>query len=180
MRGARVQPAPRQATVSTATELFFRATAPDGGAGLRGLLGDDPGDHIAQFLELLNHPQYGSSTSAAEYFWVQWAMLDVRTDVRQWVDGYDIVLAPGCAGHAPPHDTPPAGIPQARYLRYEAFNLTHTYSVARLPAGSAPVALVDGLPVGVQVVADPWHEDVVLAAMDVLERAFGGFSLFTG
>ena len=87
------------------------------------------------------------------------------------------VLAPVCAGQAPLHETPPGGVPQERYLRYEAFNFTHTYSLAGLPAGSAPVALVHGLPVGVQVVAAAWREDLVLAAMDVLERAFGGFAL---
>lgn len=178
--GAQVQPASPPTAVSTATELFFRATAADAGAGLRELLGEDPAHHTAQFLELLNHPPYGSSTSAVDYFAVQRAMFDLRTDVRQWIDDYDIVLAPVCAGQAPPHDTPPAGIPQERYLRYEAFNFTHTYSAAGLPAGSAPVALVDGLPVGVQVVAAPWREDLVLAAMDVLEQAFGGFSLVTG
>lgn len=178
--GATVEQTAPPAIAAAATELFFRATAADGGSGLRGLLGDDPADHTGQFLELLNHPPYGSSRSAADYFAVQRSMLDLRTAVRRWVDNYDIVIAPVCAGQAPLHETPPGGIPQDRYLRYEAFNFTHTYSVSGLPAGSAPVALVDGLPVGVQVVAGPWREDVVLAAMDVLEQAFGGFGLVAG
>jgi Asp-tRNA(Asn)/Glu-tRNA(Gln) amidotransferase A subunit family amidase len=175
--GATVEQTAPPTSVAGATELFFRATAADGGEGLRALVDDDPTHHTEQFLRLLDHPPYGSSTSAADYFAVQEAMLELRTDVRRWVDGYDVVIAPVCAGQAPLHETPPGGISQERYLRYEAFNFTHAYSVAGLPAGSAPVALVDGLPVGVQVIAASWREDRVLAAMDVLERAFGGFHL---
>jgi amidase len=175
--GARVEQAAPPASTSAATELFFRATAADGGEGLRALVDDDPAHHTAQFLRLLNHPPHGSSSSAADYFAVQQAMLELRTDVRRWCDGYDVVLAPVCAGQAPRHETAPGGVPQEHYLRYEAFNFTHTYSLAGLPAGSAPVALVDGLPVGVQVIAAAWREDLVLAAMRVLEHAFGGFSL---
>ena len=175
--GATVEQTTPPLSASAATELFFRATAADGGEGLRTLVDDDPAHHTEQFLRLLDHPPYGASTSAADYFAVQQAMLELRTDVRRWVDGYDVVIAPVCAGQAPLHGTPPGGIPQERYLRYEAFNFTHTYSVAGLPAGSTPVALVHGLPVGVQVVAAAWREDLVLAAMDVLEGAFGGFQL---
>lgn len=175
--GATVEQTAPPTSASAATELFFRATAADDGEGLRALVDDDPAHHTAQFLHLLNRPPCGSSTSAADYFAVQQAILELRTDVRRWIDGYDVVIAPVCAGQAPLHETSPGGVPLERYLRYEAFNFTHTYSLAGLPAGSAPVALVDGLPVGVQVITTAWREDLVLAAMDVLERAFGGFRL---
>jgi len=33
----------------------------------------------------------------------------------------------------------------------------------------------DGMPIGVQVVARPWRDDVALAAAGVLERALGGW-----
>jgi len=38
-------------------------------------------------------------------------------------------------------------------------------------AGSTP----EGLPVGVQIVASPWWEDVALAVTQRLESAFGGW-----
>jgi amidase len=38
-------------------------------------------------------------------------------------------------------------------------------------AGTSP----DGLPIGVQLVAKPWREDVALAAARVVEAATGGW-----
>jgi amidase len=159
-----------------ATELFFRATAADGGEGLRTLLGTRPEDHTEQFLALLDRPPYGGSASASDYFAVQAAMFDLRSAVRRWASQVDVVLAPVVAGQAPLHGTPPGGLPQDRYLRYEAFNFVHTFALAGMPAGSAPVGLTDGLPVGVQVVAAPWREDLVLAVQAALEESFGGFA----
>jgi amidase len=37
--------------------------------------------------------------------------------------------------------------------------------------GSSP----EGLPIGVQVVARPWRDDLALAAAEALERAHGGW-----
>lgn len=174
---AEVAPPP---AVARATELFFRATAADAGEGIFRLVGERTEDHVPQFLDLLHHPPYGGSTSALDLFAVQQAMFDLRADVRRWVAEYDVVLAPVAAGPAPRHGEAPAGVPAHRYLRYESFNYTHTYSVAGLPAGTAPVGLADGLPVGVQVAGPAWREDLVLAALAVIERAFGGFALCDG
>jgi amidase len=38
-------------------------------------------------------------------------------------------------------------------------------------AGTSP----DGLPIGVQLVAHPWREDIALAAARVVEAATGGW-----
>lgn len=175
--GATVTEVRPPAAVERATELFFRATAADSGEGIFRLVGDRPEDHVPQFMDLLLHPPYGGSKSAVDYFSVQRAMFDLRGDVRRWAQEYDVVLAPVCAGTAPLHDTPPAGVPADRYLRYESFNYTHTYSVAGLPAGAVPVAVEGGLPLGVQVIGPAWREDLVLAACHALEEAFGGFRL---
>jgi amidase len=97
--------------------------------------------------------------------------------LRRWAAGFDVIVSPVCAGPAPPHDTPPAGVPREDYLRYSSFNYTHTCSVAGLPAAAVPVAIDAGLPVGVQVIGPAWREDLVLAASAALERAFGGYRI---
>jgi amidase len=33
----------------------------------------------------------------------------------------------------------------------------------------------DGLPIGAQVVARPWREDVALAVASIIEKALGGY-----
>jgi amidase len=51
-----------------------------------------------------------------------------------------------------------------------AFNLTG-WPAAVVPAGATP----RGLPIGVQIVARPWREDVALAVAEVLQQALGGW-----
>ena len=78
---------------------------------------------------------------------------------------HDVILTPAAERPAVPHDTDEGGIPY-----------TLTYSLTGYPCvvvrcGTAP----DGLPIGVQVVARPWRDDVALAVACHLERAFGGW-----
>ncbi len=58
-----------------------------------------------------------------------------------------------------------------------AFSYTMTWNLTGWPAavvraGTAP----GGLPIGVQLVAGPWREDVALALAAELERSFGPFA----
>jgi amidase len=45
------------------------------------------------------------------------------------------------------------------------------WPAATVRAGTSP----DGLPIGVQLVARPWRDDVALAAALAVERALGGY-----
>ena len=56
----------------------------------------------------------------------------------------------------------------------DGYNLPHNitgWPVAVVRAGTSP----EGLPIGVQIVGQPWREDVVLAAAKVVESATGGW-----
>jgi Asp-tRNA(Asn)/Glu-tRNA(Gln) amidotransferase A subunit family amidase len=105
---------------------------------------------------------------------------------------YDLVLCPALPLPAPPHDQTPQ-IPHA-FASVTLFNLLG------LPAGVVPVTTVRsgeesqgasttdrwrraagraergsvGLPVGVQLAARPWREDLVLAAMAAIESRVAG------
>lgn len=105
---------------------------------------------------------------------------------------YDLVLCPALPLPAPPHDQTPQ-IPHA-FASVTLFNLLG------LPAGVVPVTTVRsgeesqgarttdrwrraagmaergsvGLPVGVQLAARPWREDLVLAAMTAIEAHVTG------
>jgi len=57
-----------------------------------------------------------------------------------------------------------------------AFSYTYTYNLTGWPGavvrgGASP----EGLPIGVQVVARPWREDIALAVAQHLESALGGW-----
>jgi len=74
---------------------------------------------------------------------------------------YDVILTP--AAEAPPGEA--GGIPYTL-----SYSLTG-WPCAVVRAGTSP----EGLPIGVQIVARPWRDDVALAVAQVIERALGGW-----
>ena len=83
---------------------------------------------------------------------------------------YDVILAPAHAHAALRHGelTSPGKSPAFSYS--QTYNLTGWPSVV-VRAGSS----AEGLPIGVQVVARPWREDVALAVARHIEEALGGW-----
>ena len=154
--------------VSQATEIFFGMMAADGGAQARIDLADAGGRHTPQMTSLLNDLA-GQALDAVGYFSLfrRWAAL--RATIRAFVAAYDVVLAPVTVGAAPLHGcTPGADAPLASY---DVFNYTHAFSIAGLPVAVLPVAADAGLPLGVQLVANPFHDRVALAAAGRLEAS---------
>lgn len=163
----------------SATTLFFSAAGADGGAGLRAAVAGARGRHHPQFAALLTEPE-GPPRTAAEYLETQRQIHIFRARVRQALAQYDVVLSPVVTGPAPRHSEPPAGVLQEQYMRYEGFEYVHINAVGGVPAASVPVGVEDGLPIGVQIAATAFREDLVLAAASELERATGGFSINAG
>jgi amidase len=55
---------------------------------------------------------------------------------------------------------------------------TTPHSLTRWPAATIRCGTsADGLPIGVQVIAHPWRDDVALAAASALEAALGGYAV---
>lgn len=78
---------------------------------------------------------------------------------------YDVILTPAAERPATPHGAESGWIPY-----------TLSYSLTGWPcvvvrAGTAP----EGLPIGVQIVARPWRDDVALAVAHVIEHSLGGW-----
>ena len=87
-----------------------------------------------------------------------------RTLIR-FMSHYDVILTPVADMPAKPHDEPQGGIPYTL-----PYSLTG-YPCAVVRTGTA----ADGMPIGVQVVAQPWREDVALAVANHLEKELGGW-----
>jgi amidase len=85
----------------------------------------------------------------------------------QFWHSFDALVCPVNAYPAPLHGTTfdDAHLPGFSYTM--AFNLTG-WPVVVVRAGTSS----DGLPIGVQVVAAPWREDVALALAAQIETAF--------
>ncbi|HEX9595937.1 MAG TPA: amidase [Anaerolineales bacterium] len=78
---------------------------------------------------------------------------------------YDVILTPVAELPATPHGTDSGWIPYTL-----PYSLTGWPGVV-VPAGTSP----EGLPIGVQIVARPWRDDVALAVAQVIEQALGGW-----
>ena len=60
---------------------------------------------------------------------------------------------------------------------FPGFSYTMTHNLTGWPAAVVRCgATASGLPIGVQIAAAPWREDVALAVALRLEEAFGGWS----
>ena len=102
--------------------------------------------------------------SEVEQLFADWDRF--REAMLGFMDRYDAVLCP--ADHRP---ALPYG--EGDYLQFNytlPFSLTG-YPCAVVRAGTSP----EGLPIGVQVAAGPWREDVALAVAKQIETALGGW-----
>ena len=95
---------------------------------------------------------------------------DMRSRMETFFQDYDVILSPVNAGPAFEH----GGLADPGALT--AFTYTMTYNLTGWPgavvrAGTSP----EGLPIGIQVIARPWREDVALAVAAFLEGSLGGF-----
>lgn len=88
-----------------------------------------------------------------------------RRALLAFMDDYDLILTPAAERPAAPHGADEGRIPY-----------TLPYSLAGWPAavvraGTSP----EGMPIGVQLVARPWRDDLALAAAAAVEEGLGGW-----
>ncbi len=111
-------------------------------------------------------PPHASTLSAddIERSLFEWDRL--RRDMLQFMQRFDVLLCPVAEDIAPARPDADA----------QDFIYTLPYSLTGYPAAVVRCATSpEGMPVGVQVVAHPWHDHVALAAAGVIERELGGF-----
>jgi amidase len=92
----------------------------------------------------------------------------VRSRMLRWMADVDLIVCPAMPQPAIPHGA--SNDPSFGDTYSDVHNLTGFPAVV-VRGGTAP----GGLPIGVQLVAGPWREDVALAAARVVEEASGGW-----
>lgn len=111
------------------------------------------------------------SVQAADYLWAQRARATIRRDVQQAFKKLDLIALPTTATAAPRYARRDMGVDVADDAAVRAMcAFAFPANLTGLPAGTAPVGHVDGLPVGLQFMGDAWDEASVLAAMAHVER----------
>lgn len=87
-----------------------------------------------------------------------------RRSMLGFMRNWDVIITPVAELSAQPHGT----------LGSIAYTLA--YSLTGYPCGVVRAGTsADGMPVAVQVVGQPWRDDVVLAVMTEIEQRFGGW-----
>ena len=94
-----------------------------------------------------------------------------RQQMLTFLDDYDVIISPVVAFPALPHGTFAGD-------DYPGFSYTMPFNLTGWPAVAVPAGLSStGLPVGVQIAAAPWREDIALAVARQVEAALGGWQM---
>jgi amidase len=109
---------------------------------------------------------WGRKRIATERLFLRWD--GFRSSLLKFMAEYDIILSPVAAGPAPEYG--------AKSRLEDQFSYTIPYSLGGNPcavvrAGTSP----DGLPIGVQLVARNWCDEVALSAARAIEKSLGGW-----
>ncbi|HEY7077093.1 MAG TPA: amidase [Solirubrobacteraceae bacterium] len=113
---------------------------------------------------------YGGEMSAAGLYDLLRRWDAYRTEMLAFLEHHDLILCPVFPEPAPRHGGTPGPDGTDRTSHANPFNLTG-WPAATVRCGTSP----GGLPIGVQLAAAPWREDVALGAAAALERALGGW-----
>ena len=167
--GAEVAEA-RPPGVEQASGLLARIFRTDGGAWIRRILAEVGTEECHPSLKWAEKRDDAPETPATEFTLALQEWHALRRRMLGFMRDYDAILAPvhACAALAHGELTSPERRPGFSYS--QAYNLTGWPSVVVRAGASA-----EGLPIGVQVVARPWREDVALALARRVEEALGGW-----
>jgi amidase len=94
---------------------------------------------------------------------------EAKSRLLTWMDGYDVLLCPVSKQAATPIDRD--STPDSGALGYVGTFNSSGWPVAVVRCGTAE----GGLPIGIQVVAPPWREDVCIAVASYIESKSGGW-----
>jgi amidase len=159
-----------------AATVYHDMSRGDGGAGTRAFLKSIGSDPISPLFEkALTYsvaPAMANTTDALAAF-VRWDLF--RNSMLRFMENYDAVLSAVAPFPALLHGTSFDEQNRKGFGYSQMHNLTG-WPTATVRVGTSP----EGLPLGVQVAARPWREDVALALVAHLEKTFGGWKMPTG
>jgi len=109
---------------------------------------------------------WGDKRMSHERLYRRWDAF--RTEMLGFMAGFDLILSPVAPDIAPLY--------RSKVTAPNTYSYTSPYSLSGNPcvvvrAGTSK----EGLPIGIQVVARNWHDDVALRAARAIERALGGW-----
>ncbi len=160
----------RPESIEESLEIFSGLCAADGGDSVERLLRMVGTSEMHPWLQALLEFYRTQTMTTAEFstLMVKWAMF--RSSMLSFMEKYDAIICPVCAYPAQPH----GASMKAEMIPGFSYTMTHNltgWPSAVVRGGTSP----EGLPIGVQVVAQPWREDIALAVAKHIENVLGGW-----
>lgn len=158
----------RPPAIEQTYEIYLGLFTADGGAGIESLLQEVGTRRVHPLMQRVLELQRQGAKSVAELGALVGRWDALRREMLSFMSNYDVLLCPVCAFAGMAHGS--------TYDQLPSFSYTMTSNLTGWPAavvrGGATQA---GLPIGVQIVAGPWREDVALAVAQFLQEALGGW-----
>lgn len=128
---------------------------------------------LKQFLERVATEPAHTGESLLDA-WMQRDLIRYR--IFEQMREYPIMLCPVAAIPAFRHGERDWQIEGKTVEYFDAWSYTEWFNLLGTPAVSVPVgSSKEGLPIGVQISARPWEEELVLSVAEVLEKECGGW-----
>ncbi|HSS99137.1 MAG TPA: amidase [Terriglobales bacterium] len=128
---------------------------------------------LNQFLQRVSTEPAHTGESLLDA-WIQRDL--VRNKIFEQMQQYPILLCPTAAIPAFHHGERSWQIDGKTVEYLDAWSYTEWFNLLGTPAVSVPVgSSKEGLPIGVQISARPWEEELVLSVAEILEKECGGW-----
>ena len=158
----------RPPAIEQTYEIYFGLFTADGGAGIESLLRDVGTTRVHPLMQRVLDLQHQGAKSVAELGELIGHWDAFRRAMLSFMANYDALLCPVCSFAGMEHGS--------TYDRLSCFSYTMTSNLTGWPAAVVRGGTTQkGLPIGVQVVARPWREDVALAIAQALQDTLGGY-----
>lgn len=158
---------PKMKELADARRVFSQAS---GGDNMRRLLKKHGSLQASPGLRL-----DGEEIPSSEFTAACETMDAIKSEQLSWFEQYDLILCPSSA--QPPTIVPPEFV-RPRNGANPGGGYNSQYNTTGWPAGVVRAATskdAPGMPLGIQAVAQPWRDDVVIAALAYIEKQTGGW-----
>jgi len=120
---------------------------------------------------LRGYVQLGHTVLATQYLKAQRAKTIILERVIQRLRDCDVLLVPTAPAIAPKLDQDTIQIGGRDYPAFQVLTEnTYPFNLLGLPTMSIPAGFSDGMPVGLQIIATHWREDLIFKAGDAFQQ----------
>ena len=149
-------------------DIYLGLFTADGGVGLEELLKTAGTSQVHPLLQRVLELQRSHAESMPAFVELTGQWDAFRRSLLTFMEQCDVLVCPVCSFTGMVHGS--------TYDRLRAFSYTMTYNLTGWPAAVVRAGSTrSGLPIGVQIVARPWREDVALAVASIIEKDLGGY-----